>query len=149
MKLSRSRGFTLIELLVVIAIIGILSAVVLASLSGTRNKGNDSAVQANLSTIQTQAEIYSNDHSSTYGTAGSSCSQAGSMFVDPTIAKAITSATYSAKGNAIYCGNTASAYAVIATLNGTTTAATQWCVDSTGNAKLEHIASPASATACP
>ncbi|PIS43439.1 pilus assembly protein, partial [Candidatus Kaiserbacteria bacterium CG08_land_8_20_14_0_20_50_21] len=30
---NRSRGFTLIELLVVIAIIGILSAVVLASLN--------------------------------------------------------------------------------------------------------------------
>jgi prepilin-type N-terminal cleavage/methylation domain-containing protein len=40
------RGFTLIELLVVIAIIGILSAVVLASLTSVRDKANLAAGQA-------------------------------------------------------------------------------------------------------
>lgn len=45
---SSQSGFTLIELLVVIAIIGLLSSVVLASLSSVRLRARDAAIIANL-----------------------------------------------------------------------------------------------------
>ena len=55
------KGFTLIELLVVIAIIGILSAVVLASLNNARERGRLAAVQSQLRSIQVGAVICMDD----------------------------------------------------------------------------------------
>src|SRR5450830_1550916 len=83
------RGFTLIELLVVIAIIGILSAVVLASLNTARSKGSDAAIMSDITGIRTQAAIYLNDNGN-YGpvSAGvvTDCTAAsGNLFSDPTV----------------------------------------------------------------
>lgn len=55
---KNSRGFTLIELLVTIAIIGIISAVIFALLTGTRNKGKDAKVKAEVTQIKTAVEGY-------------------------------------------------------------------------------------------
>src|ERR1051326_2473974 len=60
------KGFTLIELLVVIAIIGILSAVVLASLSTARTKGKDASVQEEMSSMRAQAELYFSSNTNSY-----------------------------------------------------------------------------------
>lgn len=51
-------GFTLIELLVVIAIIGILSTIVLASLSGARKKSRDVRRVTDIKQIQVALELY-------------------------------------------------------------------------------------------
>lgn len=69
------RGFTLIELLVVIAIIGILSAIVMASLNSARDKARDSARVSDIRQIQYALELYY-DANGKYPTclfAGGSC----------------------------------------------------------------------------
>jgi len=58
MKSRLQKGFTLIELLVVIAVIGILAAVVLASLNSARAKGKIAAVKSNLRNMIPAAELY-------------------------------------------------------------------------------------------
>ena len=65
------KGFTLLELLVVVALIGIMSAIVMASLSSARKGGEDTAISANLTKLQTQAELYH----STFNNYGSNTSE--------------------------------------------------------------------------
>jgi prepilin-type N-terminal cleavage/methylation domain-containing protein len=137
------KGFTLIELLVVIAIIGVLSAVVLASLNTARGKGSDAAIKSNLANMRAQAEIYYDDPlrgNGTYGNGGVSCTTG--VFSDTIIQSAISSANSAGYGGAMgttyKCWSTATAYAVMVDLKtgagGTSGAA--WCVDNNGNSRL-------------
>src|ERR1035437_7634975 len=59
---TQSSGFTLIELLVVIAIIGVLSAVVLASLNTAREKARDAQRIVNVNQIATAIALYESDN---------------------------------------------------------------------------------------
>jgi prepilin-type N-terminal cleavage/methylation domain-containing protein len=56
--ITMKRGFTLIELLVVIAIIGLLSSVVLATLSTARAKGRFARTIADMHQVQIAAETF-------------------------------------------------------------------------------------------
>lgn len=124
MKNTFKRGFTLIELLVVIAIIGILAAVVLASLNSARDKGSDAATKSNLNNIRAQAELVYDDLSRSYdnGTNG--------VCNDPNVSRAVQEAGGS-------CGDLSTAWAAEAPLFSSNAGAgtgDYYCVDSTGNA---------------
>lgn len=59
----KKRGFTLIELLVVIAIIGILSSVVLVSLTSARAKARDAKRIADIEAIKAALVLYADTNS--------------------------------------------------------------------------------------
>jgi len=56
--IQQKRGFTLIEILVVVVIIGLLAAVVLASLGGARERGRDGRRQADIKQIALAMELF-------------------------------------------------------------------------------------------
>lgn len=59
-----NKAFTLIELLVVIAIVGVLSSIILFSVTQYINKGKDASTVGNLVVLVTTGEVYY-DHNST------------------------------------------------------------------------------------
>lgn len=76
---SKSSGFTLIELLVVIAIIGVLSAVVIASLGVARTRAADTAVKADAKSLLLEAQNYL-DSNASLGASVATCSAPGTFF---------------------------------------------------------------------
>lgn len=131
---SSLYGFTLIELLVVIAVIGILASIVVPSLNKARGKGSDAAVQANLGSVRSQAALYFEENGNSYGTAGTSCTTAGSVFADPRVTEQIQAAVNASGGGSVAtCTNSATSFVVSVPLRSDKTKS--WCIDDDGRAK--------------
>lgn len=143
--MNKNKGFTIIELLVVIAIIGILSAIVIASLSSARNRGNDAAVKSNLHGALVQAEIVYNTRTANQNTYTSVCTNGtvdgvkgiGAMVLAATKAVGLSSyGTGTGTGVIATCNDIAGAYAAEVPLSGSTVASPKmWCIDSLGRDK--------------
>ncbi len=55
---DRPDGFTLVELLIVIVVLGVLATVVIASVSGIVDRGEEATCEGDLRTLSTAAESY-------------------------------------------------------------------------------------------
>ncbi len=64
--MKNNKGFTLIELLVVIAIIGILSSIVLFSVTQYINTSKDASISGNLATLIPAGEVWYNINGDKY-----------------------------------------------------------------------------------
>ena len=132
------KGFTLIELLVVIAIIGILSSIVLASLSSARTKGEDAALQSTLSSMRAQAELYYSNNNDYGPAATGSCTAGTTIFTNASSVGSLKALTTSAnsKTDDMDCYVTGSStWAVSAKLKTSISGGQYYCVDSSGGAK--------------
>ncbi len=125
------KGFTLIELLVVIAIIGILSGLILVSMSGATGSAKDARIQEDMHQMISVAAIYNNTNS-TYGTATTWESASNFTGVGDGLTLGNDMVAQQSTAPTVYIAPTT--FCIAKTLNTGTagTVANLWCIDSNG-----------------
>lgn len=132
--MQKTKGFTLIELLVVIAIIGILSGLIIVSMSGAQNAAKDARIKAGMDQLRSVAEIYKLNAGYYGAYALAPCTTAASTFMvsgGDGVALCTDINAQNVNAMVIYsnASTTAPKYCVMKTLADSTT---KWCIDSTG-----------------
>src|SRR3989344_4587905 len=135
---NSSGGFSLIELLIVITIIGVLSSIVLSSLSNSRSRAYDSKIKQQLNSFRTAAELYYDSAPNSYGTQAfintAACGGTGAgVFSDTNMGAQVTDAVSKNGGTVGKCQANNTAYVVAVPLR--TAAANAWCIDSDGRSQ--------------
>lgn len=142
-KNSKNSGFTLIELLVVIAIIGILSAVVIASLNSAREKGKISAIKSTLKQLYNQAALNQLENGSFTGSntsnADLTCTGNLAKIVQPLIDQGIIVKCFSFYGSGVpYTGDSYLRFGVTALIYDTGELKA-WSIDERGMVKWDLL----------
>ena len=147
---NKLKGFTLIELLVVIAIIGILSGLIIVSMSGATNGAKDARIKSEMDQLRSTAVMYYyNQSPNSYGesdTIVAGTCHTGSVvhFMSAndglTLCTDINTQGGTGLTGSIVTGSSGS-FCIIKPL--VSSGATNWCIDSTG---YEGAASACSTT---
>ena len=125
---TNNKGFTLIELLVVIAIIGILSGLIVVSMSGAQGAAKDARIKSELDQIRSVAAIYQ-ALNATYGVNAGVSACAGAGFIAAgSEGDTLCDDMLLQLADGLMVASSATAYCFEKTLN----AGGVWCVDSTG-----------------
>ena len=135
------KGFTLIELLVVIAIIGILSGLIIVSMSGAQNSAKDARIKEDMDQMKSVASIYlfGTGANTSYGTAVNLGSCSSPSFATTTDGTLLCTDLNSQGGTAAVLNITATgpAYCFSKALNSNSL---YNCIDSTGSTKTSATA---------
>jgi prepilin-type N-terminal cleavage/methylation domain-containing protein len=93
LRRQNEKGFTLIELMIVIAIIGILAAIAIPNFIRYRQRGYDSAANADIKNAFTAAQAYFTDYPS--GTVTLAIMQNNGYVATTDVTVAVTAGTQS------------------------------------------------------
>lgn len=135
----KKDGFTLIELLMVVAIVGLLAAILVASLTDSRAKGADGAIKKQMTQVRAQAELFYINNSNIYTNLCSS----GTYNISSMVSELTT-----ISGVAAICNSSATQYAVSVKMKQPSSPTTYLCIDST-NIRKTTTTALGSATVCP